>query len=103
MSDDNEHRCKHCQAKPFLPGPHHDSDCPRHTYDSTAAVDDAYEFKCTHCGVKPYTPGSHHESDCPRYRRMYIPSVDRSSPRIVEAPPWMHDPSHPLYYQNRVP
>ena len=60
-------RCKHCDAVPFLPGPHHRLSCPRHAPDSTAAVDDAYDYDCQHCGARPYTPGPHHSGDCPRW------------------------------------
>lgn len=67
MGDDWDAKCKHCGARPFLPGPHHKLDCPRHAPSDTSAVDDAYDHDCMHCGARPYTPGPHHKMSCPRW------------------------------------
>lgn len=66
-SDDYDHRCKHCKAKPFVPGPQHANTCERWRPTPARDSEEANRYSCKHCGVKPFVAGSHHKAECPRY------------------------------------
>ena len=65
-SSDYKHKCKHCSAKPFSEGPHHDSSCSRHQDVLSLSTEPAHRYKCKHCEARPFVAGAHHKRDCPR-------------------------------------
>lgn len=96
-SDDYESKCKYCGAKPFPPGPQHDTSCQRWRVSLDLDSKEAYEYKCKHCGVKPFVEGSHHKSDCPRYKSSLSFTISLSPGTKPTAPPWYYDKDDPRY------
>ena len=94
-NDDYEVHCKYCEAKPYSPGPQHETTCRRWRISLDLHCAEANEYKCKHCGVTPFVEGSHHEDDCPRKTVRYHKTL------ADVAPPWMHNPKDPDYHLNR--
>ena len=60
-------KCKHCGAKPFSEGPHHEQKCPRYQQSRAFNSKLAMKKQCRYCEAKPFVAGPHHSNDCKRY------------------------------------
>jgi hypothetical protein len=58
--------CRHCGARPFSEGPHHEKDCPRRDGSVRPGSRLAHSVSCGLCGARPFIAGPHHRKDCRR-------------------------------------
>jgi hypothetical protein len=61
-------KCKHCGAKPFSEGPHHERTCERWQPTRATTSDLAMSKECRYCSATPFIAGPHHKPDCRRRR-----------------------------------
>ncbi|OAQ51356.1 hypothetical protein HTG_17620 [Natrinema mahii] len=69
---DYKYRCKSCQVKPSVAGPHHDNSCSKNQGTLAISSELAHRRKCKHCSAQPYVAGAHHRRDCPRRLKKHI-------------------------------
>ncbi|MFC4358605.1 hypothetical protein ACFO0N_11700 [Halobium salinum] len=56
--------CKHCGARPFSEGPHHDPACNRRRETLATESELALSKGCQFCDGRPFVAGPHHDADC---------------------------------------